>query len=224
MKILWDLKEPRSIGELNVTTTEDGRERPLTREGVRHHVGQLVDAGLVEVATREPLGRNMMAYQARPAGLFHLSETLVHMANPSTKSPPNPTDAPAWVRHGESIAQEASPWPRLAIVSGLERGDVCELEPRGPNASRGWIIGSDEDCDVVLHYDENVSKQHAEVLPAKNGLELVDFRTSGPTHLNWGPIERGEKEELSPGDVIGVGSTLLVLQSEKRPMKVAKAT
>lgn len=222
LKILEDLKEPRSIGDLHVTTTEDGRERPLTREGVRHHVIQLVDAGLVKAASAEPLARNMMAYQVRPAGLFHLSETLVHMANPTTKRPPNPTDAPAWVRTEKRTTRVDSPWPKLAIVNGVGRGDVCELEPRGSEPPMGWVIGSDDDCDIVLPYDESVSERHAEVSPSEDGLELVDYRTSGPTYLNWRPVERGQREALSPGDVLGVGSTLLVLQSKQRPIQAAK--
>ncbi len=211
MEILNRLQEPQPIGELRVETEENGRKRQLTREGVRHHVVQLLEAGLVEATTPGSPNGNMITYQARKAGLFHLSETLIQIAHPNATSNRPPTKTQGEPLNSRNVPTP-SPWPRLAIVNGLGRGIRCKLEPAPSTGERGWVIGRDDACDVVIPYDENVAEQHAEIVQTDDGFKLVDFRTSGPTSLNWNPLERGDTTNVTSGDIIGVGSTLLVFQ------------
>lgn len=196
VRILLALREQRSIRKLSGTRNAQGNV--LTSEDARHHVKRLVEAGLAQAYAVQG-GSDRVVYQARSESLLLLAKKLVRIAQNERAN------------RSEAERDEASFC--LSIVDGDQRGARIPLEPEDLPASRGWVIGHSTRCDVPLPHDEDVEDKHAEIQIDDDGLSLVDFRTSGPTSLNMSPLAKGDTHALKAGDVIGVGSTRLVLQT-----------
>jgi hypothetical protein len=75
-----------------------------------------------------------------------------------------------------------------------------------PVTSRVVVIGRSRECDVQLA-DTNVSRRHAELRQDGATYWLVDLGSTNGTDLNGRRIER---EKLSDGDTITIGSTELI--------------
>ena len=75
-----------------------------------------------------------------------------------------------------------------------------------PVVSRVVVIGRSRECDVRLA-DTNVSRRHAELRQDGATYWLVDLGSTNGTDLNGRHVER---EKLSDGDVITIGSTELI--------------
>lgn len=60
---------------------------------------------------------------------------------------------------------------RLTVQSGLHRGASIEL------TADEYLIGSDDDCDIVLH-DAGMAPRHCRVVRDKQGFSLRDVRTA----------------------------------------------
>jgi Protein of unknown function (DUF3662)/FHA domain len=77
---------------------------------------------------------------------------------------------------------------------------------RHPVTSRVVVIGRSRECDVRLA-DTNVSRRHAELRQDGATYWLVDLGSTNGTNLNGRRVER---EKLSDGDAITIGSTELI--------------
>ncbi len=75
-----------------------------------------------------------------------------------------------------------------------------------PVVSRIVVIGRSRECDVRLA-DTNVSRRHAELRQDSATYWLIDLGSTNGTDLNGRRVER---EKLSDGDVITIGSTELI--------------
>ena len=75
-----------------------------------------------------------------------------------------------------------------------------------PVTSRVVVIGRSRECDVRLA-DTNVSRRHAELRQDGATYWLVDLGSTNGTDLNGRRVER---EKLSDGDAITIGSTELI--------------
>ena len=75
-----------------------------------------------------------------------------------------------------------------------------------PVTSRVVVIGRSRECDVRLS-DTNVSRRHAELRQDGATYWLVDLGSTNGTDLNGRRVER---EKLSDGDAITIGSTELI--------------
>src|SRR5690348_16324014 len=91
------------------------------------------------------------------------------------------------------------------------RGQLAITETTG--AARRVIVqeittlGRDSDNDIVL--DElTVSRCHAMLLPAADGLRLIDLESTNGTLLNGVPIPPDEGRCLNDGDLIQLGRVL----------------
>jgi FHA domain-containing protein len=74
-----------------------------------------------------------------------------------------------------------------------------------PVTSRTVVIGRSRECDVRLA-DTNVSRRHAELRQEGATYWLIDLGSTNGTELNGRRVER---EKLSDGDAITIGSTEL---------------
>jgi hypothetical protein len=71
-----------------------------------------------------------------------------------------------------------------------------------PIRATGIVIGRDASCDVVVPQPE-ISRRHAEIVPAQSGYVLTDLSTNGVL-VNGGRVKYSVL--LSPGDIIRLGS------------------
>ena len=101
----------------------------------------------------------------------------------------------------EAGEEEAEPAPtEREVVTLTFEGRVH------PITSRSVVIGRSRECDVRLA-DTNVSRRHAELHQDGATYWLVDLGSTNGTELNG---KRVEREKLSDGDTITLGSTELV--------------
>ncbi|MBA2740904.1 MAG: DUF3662 domain-containing protein [Actinobacteria bacterium] len=145
-------------------------------------------------------------------GEFGIATRLV-AAEDAPKPPENlPIDAPAQTMIYKALTQPAAPPPAL--------------EPEGPEARRSYtltiggkrqqlageqvVLGRSRDCDVRVS-DENVSRKHAEIREQGDRWILIDLGSTNGTLLNGRKIDR---EQLSDGDTITLGSTEIAFGSE----------
>jgi hypothetical protein len=103
---------------------------------------------------------------------------------------------------GQALEQSSS--RRLELVSGSESGRVVQLT--GPSV----VIGRGTEADVRLT-DTGVSRRHAELQVADDGVTLVDLRSTNGTSVNG---QRVDRVTLTDGDRIGVGTTVLVFRQD----------
>ena len=121
---------------------------------------------------------------------------------PPPVAPPPETSATMIYKAREPVeAEESEPPP-------VER-EVVALTIDGrthPVTSRVVVIGRSRECDVRLA-DTNVSRRHAELRQDGATYWLVDLGSTNGTDLNGRRVER---EKLSDGDAITIGSTELI--------------
>lgn len=168
----------------------------MTREGVRYHLEKLRGEGYVEVEQgKGPDNRYRHLYSLREDQLFQICEQLLHLLDPRSGA--------------RQLAGEAD-GSRLVVVHGVDRGRCFELDD---TEEETWVIGAGSEAPLQLRGDPDVADQHAEITAGTQGHQLVDYRHSEATKRNWRPLEPGESLPLQAGDVIEVGSTLLVYQA-----------
>ncbi|MGH9459993.1 MAG: FHA domain-containing protein, partial [Vicinamibacteria bacterium] len=70
------------------------------------------------------------------------------------------------------------------------------------------LIGRDADCDLSLE-DQTISRHHARLDVATNGVKLVDLNSSNGCWVN---DERVSERVLEPGDVIRLGTIRMTIE------------
>jgi two-component system, NtrC family, sensor kinase len=92
--------------------------------------------------------------------------------------------------------------PSLFVIQGRNRGARYDLSVHGGAVSIGREAGN-----VVQLDDNEVSRRHAEIRRVGDAFVLGDLKSSNGTFVNDARIERAE---LSGGDRLRIGRTLLV--------------
>ncbi len=127
---------------------------------------------------------------------------------------------PAELTHGDRIGVagvtlEFNGAPETAHLSGstrlLSRPLPAVATDRARLRDGVLTIGRGEDNDLVVP-DPSVSRHHAVVNSDAEGLKLTDLRSTNGTRVN-GQIVRSAR--LSPGDQIGVGPHVVVIDAEE---------
>jgi pSer/pThr/pTyr-binding forkhead associated (FHA) protein len=127
----------------------------------------------------------------------------------------------AILSHDPEIAR-----PTAASAPRLEKGAEAFLEFQDPSGSsqvadlptdrRPFVIGRSPEADLVLDWDERVSRVHARLTPAGEGWTIVD---DGPSRN--GTFVNGERvvepRRLQDKDVVHVGRTALIFRSSRSP-------
>lgn len=89
----------------------------------------------------------------------------------------------------------------LKVLEGMQAGmTLCGSIP--------CILGR-KDSDILIN-DQMVSKRHAAIQIINGKLMLVDLHSTNGTNLNNEPVSQ---RELKTGDRIGIGQTLLLVES-----------
>lgn len=215
LKLLRLLRVPRTVDEIHLTPgaadQQGDPDRPLSREAVRHHLERLAEAGIVQgELTKQADGRTRKQYVLDEATLYSVAETLRRL---STRDAGQPSPR----RTQDSPDRSEGSWPappRLLLVHGAPSRrafGLCGVSPQDP---RGWVIGRDPKADVTLEYDPYISGENTEILPTGDGYEVLSLRTArNETRVNEQALEPGESGPLEHGDVLGVGSSMLVFHT-----------
>jgi pSer/pThr/pTyr-binding forkhead associated (FHA) protein len=113
----------------------------------------------------------------------------------------------------EGTALKAGRFTVVAEVrEGADGGFLAELVlPDGrrvPIGTDPLVIGRLPECGVVLQ-DSNVSRRHAELRRAGEGVVLTDLGSTNGTRVNGVAIR---EQILTSGDEVSVGSTRLIFE------------
>lgn len=217
LELLSVLRSPRTLDEIHLTPgasqAGENPDRPISRQAVQLHLDKLEEAGLVRVGLTERKGkRAIYEYTLDHARLFAVTEELrkVSALESLVTVDPNATEglpAPAQPRWAAG--------PKLVLVHGVHEGRAFPLRAGASPAGRGWVIGRAKEAAVSLDYDPFVSVENSEVLQVGRQFRLLDLRSSkNGTLLNWERLPVGGEATLKPGDVIGVGRSLLVFRDD----------
>ncbi len=213
LDLLAMLREPHTLEEIRLepgpAKAGERPERPISRQAVAYHLQQLVEAGLIRSAPTQREGKKTLnEFSVEQANLYALVEDFRRLSTlGATKKQPLT----------ETVGMEANalePWnpgAKIVLVHGVYEGKAYPLNQATAKPPRGWVIGRRASSHVCLSYDPYVSNENAEVLQRRDGMHLLDLRSSrNGTFLNWERIKPGEEVPLAAGDIIGVGRSLLV--------------
>ena len=215
LELLHILRLPHALADIHL---EPGQNRPgenpgraMARQSVLEHLDKLQEIGVV--VSREPEGgRRGKEFLVNPQRLYQILEEFRRVGT-ITLGAPVGRDATVGAQEARPLVME--PGPKLVLTHGLLEGRAFHLRRRDLREGRGWVIGRKPGLHVSLEYDPFVSLENAEIVPEGNGLALLDLRSSrNGTWLNWRRLNPDEHAGLRPGDVIGVGRSLLVFRSD----------
>lgn len=223
LQLLTELRDPKGIQDLDVTPGPSGGagrpDRTLTRQGIRHHLNQLAETGLVTIERTSRDDHVSNVYRVSQAGLFRAAQILQELAtvgevrsapgvNGHRLSPETDEDRPPWIK--QTMAHRG---PRLVLVHGVGQGTTFPLDFEKSDGVRGWLIGSAPSVEISLPHDPYAADKHAEIFRDDDVFRVLDMRSSDrPTYVDWEPLDIGGAGELKPGTVIGIGRSLLVFQ------------
>ena len=97
--------------------------------------------------------------------------------------------------------------PRLSLrVVGDDILDSFPLPPRGE-----VVVGRGEESDLRIDHP-SISRKHAKVVADDAGVRIADLGSANGTRLGDRLLDPGEQVELVPGEVVDLGSVMLILQ------------
>jgi pSer/pThr/pTyr-binding forkhead associated (FHA) protein len=100
--------------------------------------------------------------------------------------------------------------PRLVIARGIEEGRVYRLSKRMKDED-GWIVGRRPGHAVHLDFDGYASTENSLIRSKGRGRYVIrDLGSKNGTSVNWSVLHAEEERPLNPGDIVGVGRSLLV--------------
>jgi DNA-binding transcriptional ArsR family regulator len=210
LDLLGILRQPHTLGDIKLRPRQvrsGNPERAAARPTVLAHLDKLEEAGLVRSEPIERDGRQVPCYFVNPLRLYEMTEELRRL---TVQNAGRGLPADATGTLGGATATPQVLGPRLVLVHGIYEGRAYPLRD---TAAKGgaWTIGRRRDLAVGLDYDPFVSVEHAEVRREGARFVLHDLpRSKNGTAVNWNLLPKGGAHTLKPGDVVGVGRSLLV--------------
>lgn len=214
LELLHQLLLPRALAEVSLPARRSGpgqtAGRRISRQATQEHLEKLMEIGVI--AAREPEGpTGKRQFVVNGPRLYQIMEdfrrigTLIHGG---------PAGRDATVGLGDARPARMDPGPKLVLVHGLLEGTPFPLRRTELRGERGWVLGRKPGLHVSLDYDPFVSLENSEVVPEGHRYLLTDLPSSrNGTWLNWRRLDKAERATLEPGDVIGVGRSLLVFRA-----------
>ena len=134
----------------------------------------------------------MLCQWGATAGLSSSASELRHI-KPVNSALAKPYDLP----------KEIGAVPSLFVIRGRDQGTRFELD------ASAMSIGRDRSNSIQLH-DTEISRRHAVLRRKEQSYVLTDQRSSNGTFINGQPVTSEPSHELSSGDQVQVGQTLLL--------------
>jgi hypothetical protein len=189
----FDGYEGSLVGELEEYLTEHARREDyalLTPPKVLVTIDDDLAVGEFGIATR------MVAAEDAPKPEIEIpleqpAQTMIYKTPAPAPPPVVPTPEPE---------PEPEPEPPPRVYTLTMDGKRREL------STERAVLGRSRDCDLRVN-DLNVSRRHAEIREQGDRWILVDLGSTNGTLLNGRKIDR---EQLSDGDAITLGSTEIV--------------
>jgi pSer/pThr/pTyr-binding forkhead associated (FHA) protein len=97
------------------------------------------------------------------------------------------------------------------IMSGPDDGSILDLN--SPKQGDAYLIGRREDCDVILPYDSQISRQHARLLNKDGQWFVQDLGSRNGTHVGKQKIDA--ITALEPEQMFRVGRTWIRLMKRE---------
>ena len=94
------------------------------------------------------------------------------------------------------------------LMSGPDDGIILKLP--APKLGDAYILGRREDCDVILPYDSQVSRQHTRLIFKDGKWYVQDLDSRNGTYVGGQRIDH--LTALEPGQMFRLGRTWLRLQ------------
>jgi hypothetical protein len=116
---------------------------------------------------------------------------------------PRPPEPPAW----RLIMTTAA--PRSSTI-GLDVREMLTMGRADPDGER-----DQPDLDLTPHLaiEHGISRLHAALVPASDGLYIIDLESTNGTWLNGGYLVPGERYVLNAGDRLELGLMRLVVKN-----------
>ena len=210
LELLDRLRFPKYLGDIRLAPRRGSPganpERPAARQTVQAHLDKLVEADLVRLEEVPDGQGNVNRYVVNPPKLYALVEELRRVC--AMQAGHGVAGDHTGTLGSEAQVRPAA-GPRLVLVHGVYEGRAYALDRRA-NASARWTIGRARGVGIPLDYDPYVSQENS-VVSWEGGryhVEDIDGSKNG-TRVNWSLLAKGERRALRPGDVIGVGRSLL---------------
>lgn len=206
LEILWRLRIPAAPADIIVKPRrrDEGlqQERAMSRQSIMEHIEHLEEIGVVD---RVRSGDSEGAFVTSAQHLFALVEDIRGLSGIETS---------LRVDVDTTMAQpgtETAKWPagpKLVLVGGPWEGRAFPLAGAGP-----WTIGRAATQSIALTYDPFASGESARIVKAGDGHQLEPVPGArNPPLVNFAPVAK--TRTLAPGDVVGVGRSLLVYQKQ----------
>lgn len=181
-----------------------------SRQAALRHVERLVERGFVRTLNGRRASGPVVEYQVVPQRLVALGVTLGEFGRLAPQGGPQVRRRDATMEfpahQGEAAA--AHPGGQLLVLSGPLAGRRILVADAGGRVT----LGRDPENDLALANDPFVSGRHAEIEVSAGAADLIDAFSANGTFVNLGRVPRGGRVPLAPGDVIGVGHTLIAYQ------------
>lgn len=188
----------------------------MSRQSALKHIEKLQERGFVRSVNGRRLTGPVIEFLVVPQRLFAAGISIGNLGNLEPEGGPHVrVEEQTVVMDGKGGPNHTAPQAaraahHLLLVNGPAAGTRFNLEV---DQTR-WTVGRDDDRNLRLAHDPFVSGRHAE-LQLDNGQHvLVDVFSANGTFLNFARIPRGGRVPLRTGDVIGLGHTFVVYQSE----------
>lgn len=205
LRLIELLQTPRSYAELTLPPSRGpsagSLTRVISRQALHQHLRALVRLGLVVRLTTPE--RSEPQYVVNRVRLYSELERLRRLARvrPEVELP-HPVEEVAL-----PFKVEPAGGPHLILIRGADEGRTFPLRKA---AEGGWTIGRSRAALISLDYDPGVAAAHARIQSVGGRTEVVDLGTPNGTWLNWRRLPPDAPRALAHGDVICVGTSLLL--------------
>jgi hypothetical protein len=130
-----------------------------------------------------------------------------------------PTIPAAEYLRAAAQADKRKAGPGRTAAEPKRNAEYVLLVTEGPHAGEYFVvdklpaaIGRGDDCTIRLDNDHGVSRRHAELYWQGGTLRLRDLGSTHGTSVNGYKID---KKDLTPGDKIRLGYSLLIVKTER---------
>lgn len=216
LKLLYELRSPRSVAELELTPEKvpqgENPDRPISHQAVRSHLSKLQSIDVVSIRQKERDGHIADEHVLNHQRLFAIVEELRRLGELHTDHEAREEETiPADPGGGGSDRTT----PHLLLVRGQREGRVFPLNPEDRTPGRGWVIGRKRGLAVALDYDPFVSGENTEIRDQDDGFVIQDLEESrNGTYVNFTKTPPTKAVPLTHGDLVTVGKTNLVFHDE----------